>query len=154
MASLNRRRLRFVIGEGLRAEMARLDALDVKRHELAEQTSREIDQQRRLLRAYIKYQSTPEAAEEIDETFVSPPSARQTSSPPQAAEKMLSLLVSPKRLEEALGDFAEQFHREVERHGLAHARRWYWWQALMVGAHGIFDLACRAAKIWSGFGSA
>ena len=74
--------------------------------------------------------------------------------PPSAAENLLSYLLPPDQLEERLGDFEEGFHKRRHRRGIDHARRWYWLQVSMVAFHAIFDVACRAAKIWSGFGPA
>src|ERR1044071_1822316 len=49
-------------------------------------------------------------------------------SPPISAEKLLSYLLSPDRLEEVLGDFEQHFLFLVNRpgHGISNARRWYW----------------------------
>jgi hypothetical protein len=74
--------------------------------------------------------------------------------PPSNAETLLSYLLPPDRLQEVLGDFDEGYRLMVDRHGLRPARRWYWWQVLMVGIRGAFDTACRVAKIWGGFGPA
>jgi hypothetical protein len=71
---------------------------------------------------------------------------------PIGAEKLLSLLVTPNRLEEAIGDFDDGYHREVKRHGIYHAKRWYYWQVFMLVVRGIFDAASSAAKLWLGLG--
>jgi hypothetical protein len=70
------------------------------------------------------------------------------------AEQLLSFFLTPDELEEKIGDFEGGYALMLERHGLGHARRWYWWQVLMLGFQRVFDAACRAAKVWSGFGSA
>lgn len=72
--------------------------------------------------------------------------------PPVAAEQIVSVLIPANRLEEALGDLDEGFALMLKRHGLVHARRWYWCQVIKVVGRGLFDVACKAAKIWSGFG--
>jgi hypothetical protein len=70
--------------------------------------------------------------------------------PPPAAEKLLSFLISPGRLEERLGDFEEKFGFLAMRHGIGHARRWYWWQLISIALRDGFDAALQAAKIWFG----
>jgi hypothetical protein len=77
------------------------------------------------------------------------------SQPPERAEKFLSLMLPPTRIEEAIGDFEEGYLVMLDRHGIGHARRWYWIQVIKVAARGLFDAACKAAKIiWGGFGPA
>jgi hypothetical protein len=72
--------------------------------------------------------------------------------PPDNAERVLSYLLRPDRLQEALGDFDEGFALMLDRHGVGYARRWYWVQVTKLAARGLFDAACKAAKIWGGFG--
>lgn len=71
---------------------------------------------------------------------------------PSSAEKLLSLLYSPERLPEKLGDFEEGFHLLATRHGFRHARRWYRWQVALAAAHqvgaGIRWLAETLGKVW------
>lgn len=74
--------------------------------------------------------------------------------PPIAAERLLSLIVSPDRLEEKLGDFEERFGFMTKRHGVGHARCWYWWQVSAIIVRGGLKAALQAAKIGGGFGSA
>jgi hypothetical protein len=69
---------------------------------------------------------------------------------PKAAERLLSCLLTPDRLEEAIGDFEDGFALMVSRHGIGHARRWYWWQIIAVALRGGFEAALRAAKMWFG----
>jgi hypothetical protein len=57
---------------------------------------------------------------------------------PPSAEKFLSLVVSPKRLEEALGDLEQGFHRLNQRHGRPHAVRWYYWHVAGIALGGLF----------------
>jgi hypothetical protein len=78
--------------------------------------------------------------------------AADEAATPPAAEKILSLLISPDRLEEVVGDFEQGYRFLLKRHGRGYARLWYWGQVFMVGAQGASDAACRAAKIWAGFG--
>jgi hypothetical protein len=73
---------------------------------------------------------------------------------PAQAENLLCHLVSPDRLHEVLGDFEEGYRLVFARHGVACARRWYRWQVFMVAVRGLIDAACKAAKVWSGFGAA
>jgi hypothetical protein len=81
-------------------------------------------------------------------TLCRPPSA--ITMPPATIEKFLSYLLSPDRLEEAIGDFEDGYHLMLKRHGVGHARRWYCWQVFMVAARGAFDAAWRAVRIWRG----
>jgi hypothetical protein len=70
-------------------------------------------------------------------------------SQPPAAEKLLTLLLSPDRLEEVLGDYEEKFQFLADRHGLAHARRWYWVQVVKIAISGPVNAALRTAiRIW------
>jgi len=78
--------------------------------------------------------------------------------PPVKAEKLLSFLISPEKLEEAIGDFEDGYRLLLERHGRGHARRWsrrwYCWPVFMGCGSRHLESAYRAGKIWSGFGAA
>jgi len=69
---------------------------------------------------------------------------------PQAAEKLLSYLLSPDRLEEAIGDFEDGYKLMLNRHGIAHARRWYWWQVFKIAVTAVFDLVSKTVRVWAG----
>ncbi len=71
----------------------------------------------------------------------------EASEPPRTAEKFLSFLISPDRLEEAIGDFEEGYRLMLKRHDIVHARRWYWEQVLKEALSGAFRFAW---KIWAG----
>jgi hypothetical protein len=64
-------------------------------------------------------------------------SGKGTDAVPPAGEKMLSLIVSPHRLEEALGDLEHGFHRLYQRHGRPHAVRWYYWHLAGIAVGGV-----------------
>lgn len=76
------------------------------------------------------------------------------TSPPAKAARLLSYLLSPDRLQEALGDFDEGYALMLERHDIGHACRWYWIQVIKLIVWGLFGAACKVAKIWGGFGPA
>jgi hypothetical protein len=69
--------------------------------------------------------------------------------PPPRAEKVLSFLLPPDKLEEVIGDFEDGYRLLFERHGRGHAQGWYCWQVFMVAIGGIINAAYRAAKIWA-----
>jgi hypothetical protein len=61
---------------------------------------------------------------------------------PTLAERLLSLVCTPDRLEVVLGDMEEGFAKLAARHGEKFARRWYWWQtARTMVAFGFQGLA-------------
>jgi hypothetical protein len=68
---------------------------------------------------------------------------------PQVAERLLSYLLSPDRLEEAIGDFEDGYNLIFERHGAAQARRWYWLQVLKIGLSHVFNLVSKIVRIWA-----
>ncbi len=55
------------------------------------------------------------------------PAAIVNSVPMPTAEKWLSFFILPDRLEEVIGDLDEGFVFMQTRHGIGHARRWYWY---------------------------
>jgi hypothetical protein len=77
--------------------------------------------------------------------------AASSSLSPERLEKLLSYLLPPNRLEEAIGDFEKGYRLMLQRHGRDHAERWYRWEVLMIVVRGVFDVARRAAQIWGGF---
>jgi hypothetical protein len=84
--------------------------------------------------------------------IVGPGASFSAPSPPIPAEKLLSYLLSPERLEEVLGDFEERFRFLVHRHGAAHARRWYRWQVGKIAIRGpISALVRMAIRVWLTF---
>jgi hypothetical protein len=68
---------------------------------------------------------------------------------PQVAERLLSYLLSPDRLEESIGDFEDGYNLIFERHGAAEARRWYWLQVLKIGLSAVFSLVSKLVRIWA-----
>ena len=73
---------------------------------------------------------------------------------PVDAERILSFLVTPERLEETIGDFAEGFHLMTQLHGVVHARHWYYWQVALVAAREALTAAWKGLRIWVGLGPA
>ena len=70
----------------------------------------------------------------------------QRSYPPNA-EKLLDLFLPPAVAEEAIDNINAQFERRRERYGLAHARRWYWWQVLRSVVSGLKEAIELAFKV-------
>jgi hypothetical protein len=68
---------------------------------------------------------------------------------PQVAERLLSYLLSPDRLEEAIGDVEDGYNLIFERHGAAQARPWYWLQVLKIGLSHVFNLVSKIVRIWA-----
>ncbi len=62
---------------------------------------------------------------------------------PPSAEKILSLVVSPGRLEEAQGDLKQRFRWLYQRHGRSHAVRWYYWHVASIAIGGVLKLLFR-----------
>jgi hypothetical protein len=87
---------------------------------------------------------------ELRKTLDSLAPSKMAQPVPQAAERLLSYLLSPDRLEEAIGDFEGGYKLMFERHGIAHARRWYWRQVFKVAVMAVFDLVSTTLRIWAG----
>ncbi len=73
---------------------------------------------------------------------------------PTRAERILSYLLPPDRLHEALGDFEEGYHLMSARHGQAYAKRWYWFQVLKVVAGAALSAVRKIIVVWVGLGPA
>jgi hypothetical protein len=57
---------------------------------------------------------------------------------PRAGEIIRGYVCRPDRLEAVIGDLERNFRKRAIKHGVAAARRWYWWQVVRsVGAFGI-----------------
>ncbi|MGH7054856.1 MAG: permease prefix domain 2-containing transporter [Stellaceae bacterium] len=67
---------------------------------------------------------------------------------PPTAERLLSFLLPPERLEEAIGDFEEGYRLMLRRHGKGHASRWYYWQIFKIVLMGASEAALKAIRIW------
>jgi len=65
---------------------------------------------------------------------------------PSLGEKVLSFLVTPERLEEAIGDFEQGFRLLATRQGLPHARRWYYVQVIKLAVRLIWPLISHLLK--------
>jgi hypothetical protein len=61
-------------------------------------------------------------------------------------------LLTPDRLEEAVGDFEDGFALMAARQGIGHARRWYCWQVLRIALRGAFDVFWKVLKASVDFG--
>jgi hypothetical protein len=66
---------------------------------------------------------------------------------PSLGEKVLSLLTTPERLEEAIGDFEQGFRLLATRQGLPHAHRWYYWQVIKFAVRSIWPLISELLKL-------
>src|SRR5712691_9113871 len=68
--------------------------------------------------------------------------------PPAPAERLLSCVIQPDRLQEALGDFDEGYNLMLARHGVVQAHRWYWIQVIKLIGLGLFEFAVRILRAW------
>jgi len=92
----------------------------------------------------------PADEQQVSADLIREPDAATMLKPPLAAERLLSFLIAPDKLEERLGDFEEGFGFLIKHDGLGHARRWYWWQIIRAALRAGFDAALQVAKIWFG----
>jgi hypothetical protein len=78
---------------------------------------------------------------------VLPAAALASAETPKSAESVLALLYAPDRLEAILGDLEENYRRYAAKHGVAAARRWYWFKVAQEVGFSVLRLLRFAVSI-------